>query len=197
MARTEIGGGDKRWTLAGTTALVTGGTRGIGNAIVEELAKLGAIIHTCSRNQKELDQCLELWKIKGFEVTGSVCDLKSPAQREQLMKTVASLFRGKLNILVNNAGGIVKMKETTEFTADDISSIMSVNFEASYHLCQLAQPFLKASGNGSIVFISSVAGVIAIASLSIYAVSKGRSKCKGESRSPSFSKSNLPVWRAK
>lgn len=73
---------------------------------------------------------------------------------------------------VNNAG-IIVAKETTEFTAEDFSSIMSTNFEASYHLCQLAHPLLKASATANIVFISSVAGVVAFPTISIYASSKG------------------------
>lgn len=73
---------------------------------------------------------------------------------------------------MNNAG-IIVAKETTEFTAEDFSSIMSTNFEACYHLCQLAHPLLKASGTGKIVFISSVAGVVALPTVSIYASSKG------------------------
>ncbi|KAL1810531.1 hypothetical protein ACET3Z_027521 [Daucus carota] len=73
---------------------------------------------------------------------------------------------------VNNAAMIV-VKEATEFTAEDFSSIMGTNFEASYHLCQLAHPLLKASGTGNIVFISSVAGVVAFPRNSIYASAKG------------------------
>ncbi|KAK1400623.1 Tropinone reductase [Heracleum sosnowskyi] len=123
MATTTIGiGGDKRWSLVGTTALITGGTRGIGVGIVEELAGFGASIYTCWRSQKDLDQRLQEWKSKGYVVSGSVCDLQSPSQRDQLMKSVASEFCGNLNILVNNAGTIV-VKETTEFTAQDFSSI--------------------------------------------------------------------------
>lgn len=69
------------------------------------------------------------------------------------------------------------VKETTEFTAEDMSNMMSINFEASYHLCQLSQPLLKASGTGNIVFISSVAGVVALPMLSVYASSKGVFNC--------------------
>ena len=69
-------------------------------AIVEELAGLGATIHTCSRNELELDKCVREWHAKGFAVTGSVCDGSDRAQREQLMEKVSSIFNGKLNILV-------------------------------------------------------------------------------------------------
>jgi len=90
-----------RWSLKGTTALVTGGTRGIGHAIVEELAEFGATIYTCSRNEEELNKCLHEWKEKGFSVYGSVCDVTSPSQREELIQKVAFAFNGKLNILVS------------------------------------------------------------------------------------------------
>ena len=70
------------------------------HAIVEELAGFGASIYICSRNQKDIETCLEEWKTKGFSVSGSVCDLKSRSEREELMKSVASAFNGKLNILV-------------------------------------------------------------------------------------------------
>jgi len=90
-----------RWSLKGTTALVTGGTRGIGHAVVEELAEFGATVYTCSRNEEELNKCLNEWKEKGFSVYGSVCDVSSASQREELIRQVASAFNDKLNILVS------------------------------------------------------------------------------------------------
>ncbi|KGN58843.1 tropinone reductase homolog [Cucumis sativus] len=162
----------QRWSLNGFTALVTGGTRGIGYAIVEELASLGASVHTCSRNQTEIDQRLQEWQQKGFKVTASVCDLTSSSQRQQLIDTVSSIFNGTLNILVNNAG-TVTMKTATEYTTEDYNYMMSTNFEAPYHLSQISHPILKASGYGSIVFVSSIAGVTALPRISIYAATKG------------------------
>ena len=71
------------------------------HAVVEELASFGASVHTCSRNEAELNKCLKEWEAKGFVVSGSVCDASSRAHRERLVQEVASVFGGKLNILVS------------------------------------------------------------------------------------------------
>ncbi|QCE11780.1 tropine dehydrogenase [Vigna unguiculata] len=173
MSETKLSGfKDQKWSLHGMTALVTGGTRGIGYAIAEELAEFGASVHICARNQQDIEKCLEKWKRKGFRVTGSQCDVLFRDQRENLMKNVASIFDGKLNILINNAG-TCPPKNLIDYTAEDVSRIMGTNFESSFHLCQLAHPLLKASGYGSIVFISSISGLKALPYISAYASSKG------------------------
>ncbi|CAH2060169.1 unnamed protein product [Thlaspi arvense] len=163
---------DNRWSLQGMTALVTGGTKGIGEAVVEELAMLGARVHTCARDETQLQERLLEWQEKGFQVTTSVCDVSSRDQREKLMETVSSLFQGNLNILVNNAGTCIT-KPTTEYTAEDFSFLMATNLESAFHLSQLAHPLLKASGSGSIVFMSSAAGVVHLSGGSIYGATKG------------------------
>ncbi|KAH7514492.1 hypothetical protein FEM48_Zijuj11G0095200 [Ziziphus jujuba var. spinosa] len=77
MTQPDISSRGKRWTREGMTGLLTGGTRGRGHAIVEELAGFGATVNTCSRKQNELDR----------------------DQREKLIETVSSIFKGKPNIL--------------------------------------------------------------------------------------------------
>nr|GMC97556.1 tropinone reductase homolog [Ipomoea batatas] len=129
-----------RWSLHGMTALVTGGTRGLGHAIVEELASLGAIVYTCSRTEKELDECLQNWKSKGYNV--------------------------------NNVARLVP-KETLKSDGEDFSNTIGTNLEASLNLCQLAHPLLKATGNGSIVFISSCSSFVYAPFHTIYASTKG------------------------
>ncbi|XP_072954544.1 noroxomaritidine/norcraugsodine reductase-like isoform X3 [Typha angustifolia] len=168
----EKSGRAQRWSLAGTTALVTGGSKGIGYAIVEELAGFGATVHTCSRNEAELNKCLQKWADMNLLVTGSVCDVSSRAEREKLMEKVGSIFQGKLTILINNAGTGIG-KPTLDFSAEEYSYLMATNLESGFHLSQLAHPLLKESGKGSIVFISSIAGVVAIKNLSIYSATKG------------------------
>ncbi|KAL6644768.1 hypothetical protein ACP70R_016376 [Stipagrostis hirtigluma subsp. patula] len=183
-------GAPGRWSLHGKTALVTGGTRGIGRAVVEELAALGAAVHTCSRKEAELGERLRAWEAKGLRVTGSVCDVSVREQRELLLRDVAERFRGKLNILVNNVGTNFT-KPTTEYSADEYSFIVATNLESAYHLCQLAHPLLKESGSGSIIFISSVSGVVAVSSGSIYAMTKGAMNQLAKNLACEWAKDNI------
>ncbi|KAG9145296.1 hypothetical protein Leryth_008239 [Lithospermum erythrorhizon] len=182
----------KRWSLSGMTALVTGGTRGIGNAIVEELAELGASVYTCSRNEVELNQRLQEWGSKGLKVAGSVCDASSREQREQLMEKLSVAFDGKLNILINNVGTNIR-KPTVEYSAEEYSTIMSTNLESAYHFCQLSHSYLKASGAGSVVFISSVAGLVHLMSGSIYGATKGAMNQLTRNLACEWAKDNIRV----
>jgi len=161
----------KKWSLKGMTALVTGGSKGIGYDIVEELAELGATVHTCARNETELNESLHQWATKGYKVTGSVCDVSSRPQREELITRVSSQFNGKLSILVNNVGTNIH-KQTLDLTEEDFSLLLSINLESAFHLSQLAHPLLKASESASIVFISSVGGVASINIGTIYSATK-------------------------
>ncbi|XP_074268003.1 uncharacterized protein LOC141591536 isoform X2 [Silene latifolia] len=166
-------GNNHRWSLRGMTALVTGGTKGIGHEVVEELARQGARVYTCARNEADLNSCLQNWEAKGFQVSGSICDAASHEQRENLMEIISSKFDGKLNILVNNTGINIRRK-TEEFTPNEYATVMATNLESAYHLCQLAHPLLKASACGSIIMMSSVCGVVSVNVGSVYAATKGQ-----------------------
>ncbi|XP_006294711.2 tropinone reductase homolog At2g29170 isoform X1 [Capsella rubella] len=193
MAKTEENLRDKtRWSLGGMTALVTGGSKGLGEAVVEELAMLGARVHTCARDETQLEERLREWQAKGFHVTTSVCDVSSHDQREKLMETVSSLFQGKLNILVSNVGTCIT-KPTTEYTAHDYSFQMATNLESTFHLSQLAHPLLKASGSGSIVLMSSASGVVHINVGSIYGATKGAMNQLGRNLACEWASDNIRV----
>ncbi|KAL7246362.1 hypothetical protein ACSBR2_001469 [Camellia fascicularis] len=68
---------------------------------MEELAGLGVKVHICARHETKLKRCLGDWEDERFGVTGSVCDVSSCLQLEELMNSVSSVFNGKLNILIN------------------------------------------------------------------------------------------------
>ena len=75
-------------------------------------------------------------------------------------------------VQVNNVGTNIR-KPTIEYKFEEFTHVMSTNFESAYHNAQLAHPLLKASRNGNVIFVSSVAGVVAISSGTPYAASKG------------------------
>lgn len=172
MAEGNTSSRSSKWSLKGTTALVTGGSKGIGYDIVEQLAELGATVHTCARNEAELNECLHQWVTKGYKITGSVCDVSSRAQREELIARVSSEFNGKLNILVNNVGTNIQ-KQTLDLTEQDFSFLVNTNLESAFHISQLAHPLLKASNSASIVFMSSIGGVASLNLGTIYSAAKG------------------------
>lgn len=185
-------GSQNRWSLEGMTALVTGGTKGIGYAIVEEIARFGGSVYTCSRNEAELKERLSEWKAKGFEVNGSVCDLSIRDQRLDLMNKVSKTFNGKLNILVNNAASTI-LKHANQTTESDYSAMLINNLELPYHLSQLAHPLLKASTSGNIVFISSIAGVTSLPAVSIYGAAKGAVNQLTKNLACEWAKDNIRV----
>ncbi|CAM9448889.1 unnamed protein product [Sphacelaria rigidula] len=165
-------GGSRRWSLEGKTALVTGGSKGIGKAIVEEMASLGAWVLTCSRDDKDMAVCIQKWKEAGLNVNGTQADVTTPEGREKLTNMANTLFGGKLDILVNNVGTNIR-KSTLVYTPEEFAKVMDTNFKSVFLLTQLAHPLLKAaaaqdgakeSGGSSIVNISSVAGLTSIKS---------------------------------
>ncbi|MCO5563548.1 hypothetical protein L7F22_017193 [Adiantum nelumboides] len=149
---------DDRWSLKGRTALVTGATKGIGRAIAEELAQLGASVYVCARSEIDLKERLQEWKAAGLAISGCACDVSSYSSCEQLMAHVSAHFQGNLDILVLNAATMGSVMPTVDVPIDDMLLTMRINFESGIFLSRLAHPLLKASGVGSIVFISSIAG---------------------------------------
>ncbi|MCO5601330.1 hypothetical protein L7F22_055449 [Adiantum nelumboides] len=165
---------DARWSLKGKTALVTGATRGIGKAIAEELALLGASVYVCARCESRLKQRMQEWKDAGLLISGCICDVSSFSACEQLMAEVCKNFEGKLNILVLNAAVPGFLGPILGVPLEDIVSTVRTNLEANIHLSRLAHPLLKASREGSIVLISSIAGSRAISPVpTVYHCTKG------------------------
>ncbi|CAD6342140.1 unnamed protein product, partial [Miscanthus lutarioriparius] len=173
---------EERWSLAGATALVTCGSKGISacvgagrHAIVEELAGFGARVHTCSRNTAELEECRRRWEEMGLQVTVSVCDVSVRGDREELMATVAATFGGKLDVLLNNAGQTL-FKPAAECNGEGYARIMATNLESCFHLSQLAHPLLRhasVAGWGSVVHVSFIDGFVGLPALAVYSTTKG------------------------
>ena len=154
---------------------MTGGTKGIGKAAVEELLHLGSRVLTCSRNEEDMKKCLIEWNEKGYShdrIQGVVADVSTIEGREKLLSASKSMFNGELHCLVNNVGSNIR-KKTIEYTDADFDFIFNTNLQSSFSLTKALHSELKA-GKGRVVLVSSVAGGcgIAIKSGVLYAMTK-------------------------
>ncbi len=161
---------NNKWSLENKNALVTGGTRGIGLAIVKELLSLGANIFLVSRNSREIDQLTSELNKNGGKVKAIALDLSKPDDRSALIKKIEAEWT-KLDILVNNVGTNLR-KKAIEYTSEDFKLIFQTNVNSSFELCTKLYPLLKASGNGSVINVSSVAGMGHMKTGVIYGMSK-------------------------
>lgn len=158
------------WRLDGRRALVTGGSKGIGLAIVEQLLDLGAEVLTLARNKADLDASLDPLKKQYGAVEGFTADFSSPEGRAEAFNSLSQRW-GSLDILVNNVGTNIR-KPTVEYSWDEYKHVLHTNMDSMFHACQLAYPLLKKGQQPSIVNILSVAGLTSIRTGSPYAMGK-------------------------
>ncbi len=157
--------------LSGKYAVVTGGTRGIGRAIAEQLLRAGAGVALCGRDAGTAERAAaELREATGGEVFGAAADVSQMDQVSRFFEAVRSRF-GALDILVNNAGTGV-FRSVQDMTPADWHSVIDLNLTGVFNCCHHALPLLRARGAGYIVQISSLAGVNAFAGGSAYNASK-------------------------
>jgi len=157
--------------LAGKTAVVTGGTKGIGRAIAESLVRAGVNVSISARNEDEIERAVdELNALKGGRAVGFVCDVRDYAQVKSFVKgTVEQL--GGVDVLVNNAGvGIFAPVES--LSVEDFRAIIETNLCGVFYCCHEAIPLMKQRGGGYIINISSLAGTNAHPRLAAYNASK-------------------------
>ena len=157
--------------LSGKTAIVTGGTKGIGRGIAEALVGEGVNVCVSARSRKEIDETVgELRALSQAKVTGIVCDVRNHMQIKSLFE-LTGLELGGVDILVNNAGiGIFAPVET--MSPEDFRAVLETNLFGVFYCCHEAIPLMKKRGGGYIVNISSLAGVNAHPRMAAYNASK-------------------------
>ena len=153
--------------LKNKTAIVTGGTRGIGRAIAEALIGEGVSVCISARSQGETDEAV---KELGISASGFVCDVRDHGQVKALIDyTVKDL--GGLDILINNAG--IGVFETVEETSpEDFRAVLETNLFGVFYCCHEAIPQMKKRGGGYIINISSLAGANPHPRMAAYNASK-------------------------
>ena len=158
------------WSLTGQRALVTGGTKGIGEAIVRQFLDLGASVFIVARNNELLQQQLINYQQQGHTVDGVAADVSQPGEATRIIESVRARWN-TVDIVVNNAGTNIR-KPTAEYSAADYDHVVNTNLRSAYELTQAAYPLLKASGNAKVVMVSSVSGLTHTSSGSLYGMTK-------------------------
>jgi len=160
---------ENRWRLDGARAVVTGGTRGIGLAVVLELIELGVSVVTAGRDLDDLDPRLIAARDAG-RVTVVATDLATTDGRATLLAAIPDSWDA-IDVLVNNVGTNVRTPSLA-VVDDDYRRILDTNVTCAWDLSRALHPRLAASGRGAIVNVASVAGQVSVGTGAVYAMSK-------------------------
>lgn len=142
--------------LQGKKAIVTGGTRGIGFAVVQAFLRNGASVALFGSRQETVDKALAALKAENpdWEVIGMAPDLTDYAAVDAAFAEVEKAF-GRIDILVNNAG-ISAREPLYDYTPEAFEKMMRLNVSAVFNGCRAVAPRMKAQGGGSIINTSSM-----------------------------------------
>jgi 3-oxoacyl-[acyl-carrier protein] reductase len=156
--------------LGNSTAVVTGGTKGIGFAIAECLLKSGARVFICGRDKRDLKTAVEQLSTFG-NVEGETADVRSEEQVRMLVEECERRFGG-VDVLVNNAGIGIMGRTVDEMSGDEFRQTLETNLFGVFYACHYAVPAMKRRGGGYIINISSLAGQNAHPRMAAYNASK-------------------------
>ncbi len=157
-------------TLKGKTALVTGGSRGIGRAIALRLAAAGADVAVCARQVEAAQTVAGELQALGVRALARPADVSQTAQAGALIEAVLAEW-GRLDILVNNAG-ITRDNLLLRMSEEDWDAVMDTNLKGAFNCCKAAGRSMVKARSGRIINISSVVGLMGNAGQANYAASK-------------------------
>lgn len=155
--------------LAGRRALVTGASRGLGEAIARRLARDGAEVLLLARGREGLERVAAAVREAGGRAQVAVADVTDRVALEHAVQGL--LAGGPIDILVSNAGGNVR-KRAEAFTLEEWDALLALGLTAPFQLARLVYPGMRARGLGRIVHVSSVAGLVALPTGAPYAAAK-------------------------
>lgn len=162
-------------SLKGKVAIVTGSATGLGAAVALQLADKGCnVVINYRKSEKEAKETLAACEAKGVEALLAQGDVGEDADCRRIVDETVKKW-GRVDVLVNNAGGtkFANHAELDELNAEDFLWIYKVNVVGAYQMIRACAPHMKQAGKGSVVNVSSIAGVTGIGSSVAYAASKG------------------------
>jgi NAD(P)-dependent dehydrogenase (short-subunit alcohol dehydrogenase family) len=168
----EVLPGIKQFDLSGRSAIVTGGSKGLGLAMAAGLASAGANIMLVNRNAGEgISAAGQLSHDFGIKAISFPADINSQEQTETMATAAMEAF-GKIDILINSAGINIR-GAIDEVTHEDFNKVMQVNVNGTWLCCRAVTRYMKKNGSGSIINLASTLGLVGLANRTPYAASKG------------------------
>jgi tropinone reductase I len=158
------------WNLKGQTAVITGGSKGIGKATVLEFLKLGAEVLFTGRNADDILRLEDELTADGHKVKGMSADMTSTEDRQKIANWTANNWNA-VTILVNNAGINIR-KGATEYSEEEYRQVLDINLISPFALARELHPQLKKSGNAKVINVSSAAATQDVGTGTPYAMSK-------------------------
>lgn len=158
-------------TTTTSTALITGGTSGIGRATANKLARMGIRVLVVGRNAERGKKTVDEIQAAGGNADFISSDLRDAASARAVAKRALELSDGSVDILINNAG-IYPFGPTHEMTEDDFDRVFSVNVKAPYFLVAELAPQMAKRGKGIIVNLSTMVAEYGMPGMSLYGSSK-------------------------
>ncbi|MEP2830690.1 glucose 1-dehydrogenase [Parvibaculum sp.] len=162
-------------SLKDKVAIVTGSATGLGAAVALQLADKGCnVVINYTKSETEAKETLAACEAKGVEALLAQGDVGEDADCRRIVDETVKKW-GRVDVLVNNAGGtkFANHAELDELNAEDFLWIYKVNVVGAYQMIRACAPHMREAGKGSVVNISSIAGVTGIGSSVAYAASKG------------------------
>lgn len=161
----------QRFDLTGKVAVVTGASKGIGEAIARGLGEFGATVVVSSRRLEAVESVAEQLCAAGIQASALAAHMGDMAQARALVDAVVARHGG-LDIIVNNAATNPVFGPMMNADESVFQKIMAVNVQGPLELCKRAVPVMRSRGGGSIVNIASVGGLNPERMLGLYSVSK-------------------------
>lgn len=157
--------------LSGKTALITGGSRGLGAAAARVLAGAGARVVVCGRTEADLHQVCAGIAGEGGESHAVVADVTDEAAVEAMVTQIVDQF-GRLDILVNNAGKNIR-KPALELSTLEFDEVLGLNLRGYFFCARAAGRVMVRQGSGRVINITSILSTIGLPLQTAYASSKG------------------------
>jgi len=182
----------KSGRVEGRTAIVTGSTYGIGEAIAKVLADEGAISIVTGRTEKDGEKVAEEIRTAGGAAEYYPLNVTDEKRVEEVARAVYDKY-GRIDILVNNAGIAGPNKPVHEYTKEEWEKVFDVNVTGAFLCTKHVVPYMKKGGGGSIVYISSIYGIVGAHDVPAYHATKAANRIMAKTGALFYAEDNIRV----